>query len=198
MQVVLISGILLVLASLILLKLLILRHRLWIGICFIIILFFGLILIFIGYCVAPYRIFQEEKPVVLIEARLVKAEIYDLTLSLKHFTFPQSLQPEKFLLTGNQWAIEGNIIKIKLNGKRVNLYRITHIRSRFVNPANLRQSPELAYNLSERSDIFWDFLSRHRLSFIEAFSGNSNYRNAAEYAEFYLYAGSGGFRLAEK
>lgn len=191
-------GILLVLASLALLKLLMLRRRFWIGVCFILILLLGLALSFIGYLFSPYRIFDENKPVALIKSTPVKAEIYDAVLAIKHLTNPKSREPEKFLLTGNRWIIEGNILKVKLNKMQINLYRIARIRSGYINPGNLRQFPELAYNLSQLPDILGDFLNKQKLDFIEAFTGIVNYRSSDEKAEFYLYAADGGFRLEKE
>ena len=193
-----ILGILLVLVSLALLKLLMLRRRFWIGVCFILILLLGLVLSFIGYLLSPYRIFDENKPVALIESTPVKAEIYDAVLAIKYLTNPKSREPEKFLLTGNRWIIEGNILKVKLNKGEINLYRIARIRSGYINPGNLRQFPELAYNLSKRPDTLGDFLDKQKLDFIEAFTGTVNYRSGDEKAEFYLYAADGGFRLEKE
>jgi hypothetical protein len=198
MQIIIILGILLVLVSLALLKLLMLRRRFWIGACFILILLLGLTLSFIGYLFSPYRIFDENKPVALIESTPAKAEIYDAVLAIKYLTNPKSRRPEKFLLTGNRWIIEGNMLKVKLNKGEINLYRIARIRSGYINPGNLRPFPELAYNLSKRRDILGDFLNKQKLDFIEAFTGTVSYRSGDEKAEFYLYAADSGFRLEKE
>lgn len=191
-------GIILTLASLALLKLLILRRGLWTGIFFIIILFLGLFLIFVGYCLVPYRIFQDNKPLAIIESQPAELEIYDMALTLKHLTFPENFYPEKFLLIGDQWAIEGGTFKVKLAGNEITFYKIGRIRSRFRRPLNQRQFTELTYALSERPDILMNFLSRHKLFFIEVQPVTEIWHSASGKELLCLYASDGQFKLENK
>ncbi|MDP1854296.1 MAG: hypothetical protein Q8L26_08890 [Candidatus Omnitrophota bacterium] len=207
MQAILILGILLVLLSFALLKLLtrqndavglVSKRALWIGVSFVCVLFLGAILTFVGYYISPYRMFDEDKPLAVIESTPVEAEIYDTVLSIKHLTFPRSFRPEKFLLVGNQWIIDGDIIKVGLNKKQINLFRLSRVRSRFTNPVSEGQFPELSYNLSGRPDKLLGFLNKHKFAFLDIRPAKASYDSGDEKTEFYLYVTDGKFSLKKK
>lgn len=198
MQAILILGILLVLLSFALLKLLMLKRALWIWASFFCVLLLGAALTFTGYYISPYRVFDEDKPLAIIESTPVKAEIYDMVLSVKYLTFPRSFHPDKFLLVGNQWIIDGDIIKAGLNKKRINLFRLSRIRSKFTNPVSEGQFPELSYNLSERPDIVSGFFEKHKFAFLDMRLAKAAYNAGDEKTEFYLYVTDGKFNLKKK
>lgn len=198
MQIILISGILLLLLCFALLKLLLLRRGVWLGVFFAVVLLLGLALTFIGYLIVPYRIFGENKPVALIVSTPVKAGIYDAVVTIKYLAFPGSILPEKYLLAGDQWIIDGDILKIKFYNKEINLFRFIRLRSRFVKPSTLRHFAELTYNLSKHPDMPGDFLNRHKLPFITVRAASASYDIGDEKTELYLYAGGEKFSHKNK
>jgi hypothetical protein len=121
--------------------------------------------------------------------RRKKAEVYDAVFILQKLEDNiQKRNGEKFFLSGNQWALEGDILQLNppLFFKGVTLYKITRIKARFLNPYKPNFSPGITYNLKKR-DALWEFLNKYRFSFIEATSSSTGYNPIKSKKEFYLY-----------
>lgn len=196
---VLIIGVFLVVISMLLLKLLILKRRLFIWILFLCCLLLGIMFTYIGYNIYNYRVFSKEEPVAVIECNPVKGEIYDMVLLMQRMHRGKPRQKDKFLLTGNQWLIEGNILKCNLPGDfgDIHLYKITRIRARFLNPRNKKQSPQIAYNINS-SDRLWHFLNKHKLAFVGTVPADTGFNFPDKKKKFYLYASASGFIVKKK
>jgi len=206
---VLLLGIGLFFVSLILLKFALTRRKLFFWLIFSFCLFFSLVFMHIGYALADYRIVKvsdeggsasggkERVLAAVIECRKVTGKIYDMEFLIKYADAKDNNLPEKFLLTGNQWSIQGKILLIKpLFGSNAGyyLYKITRINARFLNPRNADESPQLAYNIN-RTDRLWDFFKKHNFNFIKAISTTTKYRRADKASPLKISGGSTCARL---
>ena len=166
---ILLLGIGLIFVSLLLLKFALTKRKLFFWFIFLLCLFFSLVFMYIGYALADYRIVKASENIndgtlaVMIECEKVTGKIYDMEFLIKYADVKDDNFTEKFLLTGNQWSIQGKILLIKSlfdSDAGYFLYKITCINAKFLNPRNAAESPQLAYNIN-RTDKLWDFFKKH-------------------------------------
>ncbi len=215
---VLLLGIGLIFVSLMLLKFALIKRKLFFWLIFSFCLFFSLIFMHIGYALADYRVVKASEDIndgslstgidpsdapkggvlaAVIECEKVAGKIYDMEFLIRYADVKDNNLPEKFLLTGNQWSIQGKILLIKpLFGSKTGyfLYKITCINAKFLNPRNAEESPQLAYNIN-RTDRLWDFFKKHNFDFIRAISTTTKYRRVDKSDKFNLYLTPSGFDI---
>lgn len=107
----------------------------------------------------------------------------------------------QFELDGDQWAIEGNVLKwsdwLSLFGLRAN-YKLTRVRGRYLDAQQEQEGRSSVFALSdETSDKMWSWLFRRgeTLPLVHAVYGNSVYTYPDTNKIFNLYVTIDGFML---
>jgi len=112
-----------------------------------------------------------------------------------------TFETNQFELDGDQWAIEGNVLKwsdwLGLFGLRAH-YKLTRVRGRFLDVEQERQNSISAFALSdETGDKLWRWLFRSgdAMPLVQAVYGNSVYAFPDTSKIYNLYVTTSGFML---
>jgi len=183
------AGLSLAVISLLLLKAAICKRNKFFYGLFLPVFLLAVFLIFIGYNLSGYMLFNDAKKIAFINCRQVKGQLYDMLLTFRAGNSGSiNKKEETFFLSGNQWAMQANILKIKFPLK-LNMFKITQIKSRFKDLHNEDNSPRIKYNINSVDAVF-SFLQRYNLAFAEASFLDTGYvssgRASGKAAEFYL------------
>ena len=155
---------------------------------------FGM-LCFFGFFLGTYHAFTYEKPVAEIAVEPAP-ELKTFVVTLTELNPPLKRQ---FLIRGDQWMLEGDILKwenwLQLWGLD-NRYRLTRLKGRYAQvDAELREIPTI-YRLVEReSDPLWALLYEygHRLPFVSAAYGSAVFQSAEKNKRFLIAISPAGF-----
>lgn len=161
-------------------------------------------ILFIGFFLRSYHSFTLEKPV---------AEVYiqstdtpnTILLSLSLFSENGSeSEPEAFSLKGDQWVLEGDILKwnpwLNFLGMQTR-YRFTRIRGRYLSTEDEKNRPGSVYSLvSDESNPFWRYMYRYgsRMPFVSSAYGNAVFQDSAIGKRFLISVTASGFIAREK
>jgi hypothetical protein len=121
---------------------------------------FGMVL-FLGFFLRAYHVFTLEKPVA--EITVEKTEESDISkITLLQNVTPDSQAVQTFIINGDQWMLEGDIIKWDswLNFLGIHTrYRLSRIRGRYLNTEEEIEKTPSIFSLVERESIpFWENL----------------------------------------
>ena len=104
----------------------------------------------------------------------------------------------KFPMVGDQWTIEGNILKwhpgFNLLGFKT-CYKLTRLSSRYLKIEDEIHRPKLAHELNGSTDFFWLLLYRYGrwFPFVEAVYGNATYVIAQPVSRWGVYVTLSGY-----
>jgi len=172
---------------------------------FILILFwvslFGMIL-FLGSFLRAYYAFTYEEPVA--EILTEPLEIPKTTrVWLVQYLPSQQVNTRQFLVRGDQWMIEGDIVKwdnwLNFIGLKTR-YRLTRLRGRYVSTdAEILQKPTIYSLVKDEDHPVWKYLYRygHELPFISTVYGNAAFQASTENKRYFLYLSTSGFLVRE-
>jgi hypothetical protein len=111
---------------------------------------------------------------------------------------------QAYLIRGDQWMLEGDILKW---GKLVNFlglhtrYRFTRLRGRYLLAEEEIAKPSSIYSLVEKEDHpLWHWLYHHGsgLPLVSTVYGNAVYQMADREQRFMVYVGTSGFIIRQK
>jgi hypothetical protein len=164
----------------------------------------GLIL-FMAAFIQSYRNFTKEE--LVAEVRCV--ELQENGTAAMHFELTpvvggRRLASEQFLLNGDQWALEGDILKWEdwLNFAGIHtMYKLTRVRGRFVNYEDeINKQPTVFSLVAREEDPRWRWLYKygHRLRFVDAVYGNTVYTYPSTEELFVVYVSTSGFTVKIK
>ncbi len=158
---------------------------------------FGMLL-FAGFFFRAYRAFTLEEPVAeVIIGPKGEAEMSSITIIQDE----QGMNPtvRKFEVTGDQWVLEGDILKWRnwLNFLGLHTrYRLTRLTSRYLRASDEMAKPRTVYPLVENEDSpLWGFLYKYgpRFPMVSTVYGNAVFQSSGEEAVFRVYVGTSGF-----
>jgi hypothetical protein len=136
--------------------------------------FFGMSL-FLGFFLRSYHAFTYEKPVA--EIRIQPFEKDKLSqITLIQFLPQQGQTTQQFFLRGDQWMLEGDIVKVSTMEEV--------------------QAKKTIYSLVEQENHpFWQYLYQygHRLPFVSTVYGNAVFQVSREERSYLIYVGTSGF-----
>jgi hypothetical protein len=111
---------------------------------------------------------------------------------------------KEFLIKGNQWMLEGDILKwdnwLSFMGLKTR-YRLTRLRGRYVQVEDEIQQEGTIYSLVEEEDHpLWRYLYKygHTLPLVSTVYGNAVFQTAGKDRHFLIYVGPSGFVVREK
>lgn len=157
---------------------------------------FGMIL-FSGLFFRAYSAFTYEEPVAKIITQTLKEEQSTL-VKLIHLQ-PDMPTEQNFLIKGDQWMLEGDILKwenwINFMGFHTR-YRLTRIRGRY-NDVNeeINKSPSIYAINNKIDESKWKYLYRYgdKLPFVNTVYGNAVFQNNDSNNQYLIYVSNSGF-----
>lgn len=163
---------------------------------------FGMVL-FMGFFFRAYYVFTFEKPVAEIITQSTGEPDTNL-VTLVQFLPDKSQTTHRLLIKGDQWMLEGDILKWKnwLNFLGLHTrYRLTRLRGRYIQAEDEKLKEQTIYPLVKDEDHpFWRFLYKygHRLPLVSTAYGNSAFQTASEDNHFLIYVSTSGFVVRKK
>ena len=164
--------------------------------------FFGMAL-FLGFFLRSYHAFNEEKPVAEIVTHPSTLN-KESRVTLTQFVHPDDLTSRDFFLRGDQWMLEGDIIKwdpwLNFLGLHTR-YRLTRLRGRYMRTNDEVNARKTIYSLvSQDENPLWQYLYKygHRLPFVSTVYGNAAFQTSGEQRRFFIYVGTSGFIVRER
>lgn len=156
-------------------------------------------ILFLTAFIQSYQSFTKKELVAIVKC--VPLDNYKNTMQME-LTFVKNGKSEdsaEFILTGDQWAIEGNILKWQdwLNFAGLHtMYKLTRVRGRFVNIQDeVSRSPSVYSLVDEEEDPRWRWLYKygHKLPLVTAVYGNTVYTYPSKYNVFEIYVTTSGY-----
>lgn len=163
---------------------------------------FGMTL-FLGFFLRAYHAFNYEKPVAEIVTHPFEQDKLS-QVTLIQFIPPDGISTRNFFLRGDQWMVEGDIVKwdpwLNFFGLHTR-YRLTRLRGRYVNTEEEVQAKRTIYSLVEQENHpFWQYLYQYGqgLPFVNTVYGNAAFQATREGARYLIYVGTSGFVVREQ
>ncbi len=163
---------------------------------------FGMVL-FLGFFLRSYCAFTYEEPVA--EVFIQSSDAPQVSrITLKQFIPDGSEVTRHFLIRGDQWVIEGDILKWEswLNFLGLHTrYRLTRLRGRYSLTEVERRGPQTIYSLvDDENHPLWRYLYQygHQLPFVSTVYGNAVFQATGEDKRYAIYVGTSGFVVRQK
>jgi hypothetical protein len=162
---------------------------------------FGMVL-FLGFFLRTYHAFSYEKPVAEIVAQPL-GETGQGRVALLRYASLQSPKERYFLVRGDQWMIEGDILKWEdwLNFVGLHTrYRLTRLRGRFVSTEMEKKHPPTILSLVDReTHPVWGYLYRygHELPLVNTVYGSAAFQLSDAEKRYLVYVSTAGFVVRE-
>jgi hypothetical protein len=164
--------------------------------------FFGMAL-FLGFFLRSYHAFNYERPVAEIVTHPSTMDKVS-RVTLTQFFHPDDLTSRDFFLRGDQWMVEGDIVKwdpwLNFLGLHTR-YRLTRLRGRYMNTFEEVNAKKTIYSLvSQEENPLWQYLYEygHRLPFVSTVYGNAAFQTSGEGRRYFIYVGTSGFIVRER
>ena len=163
---------------------------------------FGMFLFF-GFFLRAYYTFTLEKPVAEVIIQPLEAK-NQTQLKLIQFVSSDSQKVSQYVIKGDQWMLEGDIIKwdnwLNFLGLHTR-YRLTRIRGRFLDTKTEIHEVPTIYSISEdENHPIWQHLYKHghKLPFISTVYGNAAFQFSSKNNHYLVYVSTSGFLVREK
>jgi hypothetical protein len=160
------------------------------------------ILLFAGAFLQSYRAFTYERPVAEIHVTPMGKARRGPATFVRFSTFSPPAH-RYFLIAGDQWMLEGDILKwdnrLIFLGLQ-NRYRFTRLRGRYASAEAERRGPHSVLSLnSGKTGALWRFFYAMgaRLPFVSTVYGNAVFQDAREDKIYQVYVGVSGFVVRE-
>lgn len=133
------------------------------------------------FSLRSFRVFADEQQVAVVRCQLPPpGSTYRFLLEVTQKAGPEPGRREKFPMSGDQWAIGGDILKWEpwlafLGAKPV--HKLTWVGSRYHRASDALKNPVSVYDLNGGSQPPWNWLYRWGgdLPLVDAVYGNSAY-----------------------
>jgi hypothetical protein len=160
-------------------------------------------LIFLSAFIQSYTAFTHRKLVAMVHCTPVEGTKDEMVLWLMTFESPTVGYLSHHRLRGQEWAIEGHILKwddwLNFIGRHT-MYRLIRVRGRYLLAKDETTKPATAYSLVENEDDpQWRWLYEYgtRLPFVTAVYGNTVFTFPSETKIFRIYVTTSGFMIEE-
>jgi len=158
---------------------------------------FGMIL-FAGFFFRAYQTFTYEEPVAKITVE-PGDEPETNKITLVQFGPEEKEIVRQFRLSGDQWMLEGDILKwnnwMNFLGLHTR-YRLTRLRGRYTEIEDEKVLPSTIYPLVENEDHpLWRYFYRHgfKLPLVSTAYGNAVFQYSDKGTSYLVYVGTSGF-----
>ncbi|MFB0507077.1 MAG: hypothetical protein ACETWT_10130 [Thermodesulfobacteriota bacterium] len=160
-------------------------------------------ILFLFAFIQSYTAFTHRELAAEVYCTPVSGEKDKMTLWLVTFESPSLGYLSQYRLDGQQWAIEGHILKwdewLNFFGLRT-MYKLSRLRGRYLRAEDERSKPVTAYGLAmDEEDPHWRWLYKYgaRLPFVSAVYGNTVFTFPSETKTYRIYITTSGFMIEE-
>jgi hypothetical protein len=154
--------------------------------------------------VQSYQRFTKEELVAEVRCVPLADDTDSMFLELTPIVNGKQLSAREFLLKGDQWALEGDILKwdnwLNFAGLHT-MYKLTRVRGRYVDYQDeVSRQPSIYSLVEHENDPRWRWLYKygHRLRFVDAVYGNTVYTYPSENNIFEVYVSTTGYVVKVK
>ena len=162
---------------------------------------FGMIMFF-GFFLRAYYAFTLEEPVAEVMVQPV-GEDETSRVTLIQYVPADSQITRQFLIKGDQWVLEGDILKwddwLNFMGLHTR-YRLTRIRGRYLRTADEMKEQPTIYSLVENENHpLWRYLYDYgpELPMVSTVYGNAVFQTSGKEKRFKIFVGISGFVVRE-
>lgn len=168
------------------------------------------LLLFVGLFFQSYHRFNLEKPVAeIITSPMGNPAKPNASGAHVQYRLIHSGQTRHFFVNGDQWMIEGDILKwhrwITLMGLDTR-YRLTRLSGRYLDLEKERNSPRTLLSLAEARHATteahpvwrWLYRSGHQLPLVDTVYGNAAYQNLSGANHYLVFVTPSGFMVRKK
>jgi hypothetical protein len=164
----------------------------------------ALAMLLLGAFIQSYTAFTHRELAATVTCTPVPGTEDVMILELVTLNSPQTALIRRYRLRGQQWSIEGHILKwddwLNFIGLRT-VYKLTRVRGRYLRTEDETNKPATVYSLvANEEDPRWRWLYEYgaRLPFVEAVYGNTVFTFPSETKNFGIYVTPSGFMIAEE
>lgn len=150
---------------------------------------------FFAAFVQSYQSFTREELVAQVKCYPLKDS---QTMQFEIESRPQDVR-KRFVLKGDQWAVEGDILKwdswLNFVGLH-SMYKLTRVRGRFLaTDDEIHRVPSVYSLVQQEREPIWRLLYKygHKLPFVSAVYGNTVFTYPSEEHEFEIYVTTSGY-----
>jgi len=161
-------------------------------------------LLFLFALIQSYTAFTHRKQAATVYCIQIPDAKDEMVLELVTIESPTVGHLRQYRLRGQQWAIEGHILKWEnwLNFLGLHtMYKLTHVRGRYLRAENEVSRPGTVYSLvSNEEDPRWRLLYEYgtRLPFVNAVYGNTVFTFPSAGKIFRIYVTTSGFMIEQE
>lgn len=180
------------------------------GIALLVLILASGMLLFMGLFFQSYHRFNFEKPVaeIITQPTGIPDKLSSAATQVHYRPLPSG-RTRHFFVTGDQWMIEGDILKwrpwLTLLGLDTR-YRLTRISSRYLDLEKERSEPRTLLSLVENRNakdnthFLWQWLYRsgHQLPLVDTVYGNAAYQDMSGTSHYLVFVGPTGFIVRKK
>ena len=160
--------------------------------------------LFLAAFVQSFQAFTKKQLVAEVACRPLEGEPQTMLLEISEVIGGVRQQPKGFVLKGDQWSVEGDILKwddwLNFAGMHTQ-YKLTRVRGRYIEVEDERAKENTVYSLvTHESDPRWSWLYKYgyRLRFVDAAYGNTVFTYPSDHTEFLLYVTTSGLSLTPR
>ena len=164
----------------------------------------SLTMLFLGAFIQSYTAFTRRELAATVRCTPVRGTEDVMILNLATIKSPETAFIRRYRLRGQQWSIEGNILKwddwLNFIGLHT-MYKLTRVRGRYLRTKDEMNKPATVYSLvTDEEDPRWRWLYEYgaRLPFVESVYGNTVFTFPSETKTFGIYVTTSGFMIAEE
>ncbi len=158
-------------------------------------------LVFLGAFAQSFKSFTHKQLVAEVQCHTLEDEDKTMLLEVTPVLDGQRQATNGFIVKGDQWTLEGDILKwddwLNFAGLHT-MYKLTRVRGRYVSVHDERMKEKTVYSLdAHENDPGWRWLYKHgyRLRFVDAAYGNTVFTYPSEGVTYKVFVTTSGFSL---
>lgn len=155
--------------------------------------------LFLASFIQPYRSFTNKELVAVVRCKPLDDKTNTMQMELRLVKNGETEKEGAFMLKGDQWAIEGDILKwddrLSFLGLHA-MYRLMRVRGRYIDVQNEIQNTPTVYSLvKDEGTPYWRWLYKYgyRLPFVTAVYGNTVFTYPSKEDDYEIYVTTSGF-----
>jgi hypothetical protein len=161
----------------------------------------GGMFLFLGFFFIAYHNFTYEEKVAVVE--VVPIDEQKCNLIIEEFLEDGKSNLYRFEIEGDQWMIEGDILKwedyVNFLGLHTR-YRLNRVRGRYIKTKDeITNSPTVHSLIEDEEDFLWGILydAGHKLPFVNTVYGNATFQMVDKPKRFDVFVTTSAFMLRE-
>lgn len=161
----------------------------------------GGLLLFLGFFFIAYHNFTDEITVATVQVEPISDK--KCNLLIEEFLQGDKINKYRFEVIGDQWMIEGDILKWEDYMTFIGLdtrYRLNRVRGRFIKTDDeIKNQPTIHSLVEDEEDFLWNILYDigHKLPFVNTVYGNAAFQLTDKPKKFEVFVTTSGFGLRE-